>query len=287
MEALLSQFTLLSDQACQDKNFDPSSIDDLLKLFELEAYKSWTAMELEQEKEVKQAEVAMQQAEDYLDRVMEDAMDEFRRFEVEMELMARNEMESLEKTAESARNMGNLMEKAATIASTKYMEAALNSASASMKTAWKGLSTKKAYENDRKASNEVYGTSKSVSLQQQNRTEEQIFAALECYVMLLGCYKPLLCSKLLKGLWPCGISAIGKKWLDNGSEAFMWLKPQRIWPLAQIFQTSSCPKITSWEYKCKTGLEASDQSFRDQRGKFLRAWWQNLDSLCEVGTLQV
>jgi hypothetical protein len=36
-------------------------------------------------------------------------------------------------------------------------------------------------------------------------------------------------------LWPCGISTIGKKWLDNGSEAFMWLKPQRIRPLAQIF----------------------------------------------------
>jgi K+/H+ antiporter YhaU regulatory subunit KhtT len=76
---------------------------------------------------------------------MEDAMDEFRRFEVEMERMARNELESLEKTAESARNMGNLMEKAATIASTKYMEAALNSASASMKTAWKGLSAKKVH----------------------------------------------------------------------------------------------------------------------------------------------
>ncbi|XP_011005728.1 PREDICTED: uncharacterized protein LOC105111934 [Populus euphratica] len=145
MEALLSQFTLLSNQACQDKNFDPSSIDNLMKLFETEAYNSWAAMELEQEMEVKQAEVAMQQAEDYLDTVMEDAIDEFRRFEVEMERMARNELESLEKTAESARNMGNLMEKAATVASTKYMEAALNSASASMNTAWKGLSAKKVH----------------------------------------------------------------------------------------------------------------------------------------------
>ncbi|KAJ6741417.1 MATERNAL EFFECT EMBRYO ARREST 9 [Salix viminalis] len=143
MEALLSQFALLSSQACQDKNFDPSSIDDLLKLFEIEAYKSWAEMECEQVKEVKQAEVAMQQAEDYLDSVMEDAMDEFTRFEVELERMARNELGDLEKTAESARNMGNLMEKAAAIASTKYMEAALNSATASMKTASKGLSTKK------------------------------------------------------------------------------------------------------------------------------------------------
>ena len=145
MEALLSQFALLSSQACQDKNFDPSSIDDLLKLFEIEAYKSWAEMECEQVKEVRQAEVAMQQAEDYLDSVMEDAMDEFRRFEVEMERMARNELGDLEKTAESARNMGDLIEKAATIASTKYMEAALDSATASMKTASKGLSTKKVH----------------------------------------------------------------------------------------------------------------------------------------------
>ncbi|CAK7323358.1 unnamed protein product [Dovyalis caffra] len=145
MEALLAQFTLLSDQACHDKNFDPSSIDDLMKLFEVEAYNAWAAMVLEQEEEVKEAEVAMEQAEDYLDSVMESAMDEFRRFELEMESMARKELESLERTADSARNMGNLMEKAATIASKKYMEAALNSATASMKTAWKGLSSKKVH----------------------------------------------------------------------------------------------------------------------------------------------
>lgn len=143
MEALLYQFTLLSNQACQDKNFDPSTIEDLMKLFEIEAYKSWAAMELEQEKEVKEAEVAVQQAEDYLDSAMESAMDEFRRFEEEMERMEKAELESLEKTADGARKMGNLMEKAATIASKRYIEAALNSATASMKSAWKGLSSNK------------------------------------------------------------------------------------------------------------------------------------------------
>ncbi|KAG6743475.1 hypothetical protein POTOM_052169 [Populus tomentosa] len=61
------------------------------------------AMELEQEMEVKEAEVAVQQAEDYLDSDMESAMDEFRRFEEEMERMAMSELESLERTAESAR----------------------------------------------------------------------------------------------------------------------------------------------------------------------------------------
>ncbi|KAB5519026.1 hypothetical protein DKX38_023345 [Salix brachista] len=146
MEALLYQFTLLSNQAFQDKNFDPSSTDDVMKLFEIEAYKSWASMELEQEKEVEEAEVAVQEAEDCLESDMESAMDEFRRFEEEMERMARSELESLERAGESARKMGNLLGKAAAIASKKYMEAALNSATASMKTAWKGLSSKKPHD---------------------------------------------------------------------------------------------------------------------------------------------
>ncbi|KAJ1435006.1 hypothetical protein SESBI_05375 [Sesbania bispinosa] len=145
MEALLSQFTFLSDQALQDKNFDPSTIEDLMKLFEIESYKAWAAAELEQEKEVEEAESAMQEAENYLDSVMESAMDEFRRFEQEMERMSKAEMESLVQTAEGARKMGNLMEKAASIASKRYIEAALNSATASMKSAWKGLSSGKVH----------------------------------------------------------------------------------------------------------------------------------------------
>ncbi|XVF45755.1 hypothetical protein PTKIN_Ptkin02bG0231700 [Pterospermum kingtungense] len=145
MEALLSQFTFLSDQAVQDKNFDPSTIEDLMKLFEIESYKAWAAMELEQEKEVEEAETTMHQAEDYLDSVMESAMDEYRRFEEEMERMAMAELKGLEETAEKARKMGNLMEKAATIASKKYIEAAVNSATASMKSAWKGLSSHKVH----------------------------------------------------------------------------------------------------------------------------------------------
>ncbi|XP_015583888.1 uncharacterized protein LOC8261781 [Ricinus communis] len=145
MEALLSQFTLLSNQALQDKDFDPSTIEDLMKLFEIEAYRSWAAMELAQEKEVQEAEKAMDRAEDYLDSVMESAMDEFRRFEEEMERMAKAELDSLERTGETARKMGNVMEKAATIASKKYIEAALNTATASMKSAWKGLSSNKVH----------------------------------------------------------------------------------------------------------------------------------------------
>ncbi|KAG6651924.1 hypothetical protein CIPAW_06G147400 [Carya illinoinensis] len=144
MEALIYHFTLLSDQALQDKTFDPSTIEDLMKLFEIEAYKSWAAMEQEQQKEVEEAETELQQAEDYLDSVLESAMDEFRRFEAELESRSKAELKSLVETGEKARKMGNLMEKSATVASKRYMEAALNSATASMKSAWKGLSSKKA-----------------------------------------------------------------------------------------------------------------------------------------------
>ncbi|KAK5818950.1 hypothetical protein PVK06_023902 [Gossypium arboreum] len=60
MEALLSQFTFLSDQALQgNKNFDPSAMEDLMKLFEIESYKAWAALELVEEKQVKGAEITM------------------------------------------------------------------------------------------------------------------------------------------------------------------------------------------------------------------------------------
>lgn len=117
-----------------------------MRLFEIEAYRSWAAMELEHPEEVEEAETAVQRAdEDYLDSVMESAMDEFRRFEEELERMSTAELKSLVDTAENARNMGNLMDKVTTVASNWYIEAALNSATASMKSAWKGLSSKKVH----------------------------------------------------------------------------------------------------------------------------------------------
>ncbi|CDO97544.1 unnamed protein product [Coffea canephora] len=142
MEALIYQFTILSDEALQDKNFDPSTIEDLMRLFELESYKAWAAMELEQEKEVQEAESCVEEAEEYLDSVMESAMEEFRRFEEEMNRACQAEYDSLVNVAESARTMGRSLEKAATNASKKYIEAAMNSATASMKSAMKALSSK-------------------------------------------------------------------------------------------------------------------------------------------------
>lgn len=141
MEALISQFTFLSDQALQDKNFDPSTIEDLMRFFEIESYKAWAAMELEQEKEVEEAETEMKETEDYLDSVMESAMEEFRRFEEEMNQTFMAEYSSLVNVAEKARKMGKSMEKAATVASKRYIEAAVNSATASMKSAMKTLSS--------------------------------------------------------------------------------------------------------------------------------------------------
>ncbi|KAI3412615.1 uncharacterized protein J3R85_017146 [Psidium guajava] len=146
MDALFTQFAFLSDQALHDKNFDPAAIeDDLMRLFEVEAYKSWAAAELDHLAGAEAAEAEVEWAEAYLDSVMEDAMEEFRRFEAEMDRMAKEEMESLVATGERARRMGSLMEKAATMASKKYIEAAVNSATASMKSAWKGISSHKVH----------------------------------------------------------------------------------------------------------------------------------------------
>ncbi|KAF5179429.1 maternal effect embryo arrest [Thalictrum thalictroides] len=143
MEALLSQFSFLSNQALHDKNFDPSTIEDLMKFFEIEAYNSWASMEADLEKEVQEAEMSMKDAEDYLDSVMESAMEEFRWFEHELDTTAKAELESLVRAGENAKMMGKSMENAATIAAKKYMEAALHSATTSMKSAWKkGLSSK-------------------------------------------------------------------------------------------------------------------------------------------------
>ncbi|XVE91300.1 hypothetical protein DITRI_Ditri20bG0142500 [Diplodiscus trichospermus] len=67
----------------------------------------------------------MKQAEDYLNSLMEAAMDEFRQFEEEMERMSMAEMKCLEETTEKAREMGNLEEKSSIFASKKYIDVAV------------------------------------------------------------------------------------------------------------------------------------------------------------------
>ncbi|CAM8965038.1 hypothetical protein QQ045_003679 [Rhodiola kirilowii] len=139
MEDLIAQFTIFSHQALTDKSFDPSTIEDLMKLFELESYKAWAAAELEHYEEAEQAEISLQNAEEYLDSVMESAMDEFTRFEEEFDRMAMAEMKSLEEMGESARRFGNIMETSAYVASKKYVEATATSAASTMKSAFRGI----------------------------------------------------------------------------------------------------------------------------------------------------
>ncbi|CAL1412280.1 unnamed protein product [Linum trigynum] len=67
-----SIFCLLADELLRDKHFDPSKIDsDLMKLFELEACKAWTVLE----------------------STIKAAITELRRFEEEMDEMAKGELE--------------------------------------------------------------------------------------------------------------------------------------------------------------------------------------------------
>ncbi|CAM8888809.1 hypothetical protein QQ045_027423 [Rhodiola kirilowii] len=100
MEDLIAQFTVLSNRALTDKSFDPSTIEHLMELFELESYKAWAAAELELTNEAERAEIELREAEEYLDSVMESAMDEFGRFEADFDRMAMVEMKSLkEKSA--------------------------------------------------------------------------------------------------------------------------------------------------------------------------------------------
>ncbi|CAA2933984.1 uncharacterized protein LOC105169149 isoform X1 [Olea europaea subsp. europaea] len=123
------------------QEFNPSTTENIIRLSEVEAYKVWARVELEQEKEVEEAENYMKKTKDYLDSVMESAMEEHRLFEEEMNTMAMAEHDSLVNEAKIARKTSKSLEKAATFASNKYIQAAAKSASSSMKTALKVVSS--------------------------------------------------------------------------------------------------------------------------------------------------
>ncbi|KAG9451077.1 hypothetical protein H6P81_011042 [Aristolochia fimbriata] len=135
MEALLAQFSFLSDQAMRDKDFDPSTIEELMELFEQEVYHSWNSMDAEARKAVDEAEMSLKEAEAYLDSLLESSLEEFREFEKEAERESKTEMNGLVRDANAAKTMGEMIGKAATTYSNKYIEAALASATASVKSA--------------------------------------------------------------------------------------------------------------------------------------------------------
>lgn len=139
MDGLMSQFTLLSDQALRDRSFDPSKIEDLMQKVEGEVYKSWTAAKCESQDEESKAKAALEEAKAALDSAMERAMGEFRQFEAEGNRILK------EQRNKRTRTTGNQMQKAATVASKKYVKAAINSATTSMRSAPKGLSNRKVH----------------------------------------------------------------------------------------------------------------------------------------------
>ncbi|XP_077250095.1 maternal effect embryo arrest 9 [Tasmannia lanceolata] len=140
MDALLSQFSFLAKQALQDKNFDPMRMEELMKLFDIEAYNSWAAMEVEGKKEAEEAEISMREAEEHLESLMDMAMEDFHSFNHEVEHTYKAELNSLVRTAKAVKKLGDSVGKSAAIASKKYIDAANLSAMASMKSAWNGFS---------------------------------------------------------------------------------------------------------------------------------------------------
>ncbi|KAI3859744.1 hypothetical protein MKW92_005407 [Papaver armeniacum] len=144
LENLLYEFFFLSDQACQNRSFDPSKIEDLMERFEIEPNNSFASMETQMKVECEEAENFMRDAEYEMNLAMEKAMEDFRTFEAEFDRMAKEDHDNLLRVANGTKKMGNSMENSATLASKKYMEASLASAKASMKSAWKGFSVKPA-----------------------------------------------------------------------------------------------------------------------------------------------
>ncbi|WOL08801.1 hypothetical protein Cni_G17554 [Canna indica] len=136
MEALFSQLSFLANQALDDKNFDPSKIEELLALFEQEAYGSWAAADAEHRKAADDAKVSMKEAEDYLDSLMEAAMADFRSSYDAADRTAAAELSSLERTADATQKVAKSLGSAATGASKKYMDAAMAAAVAAMKSAF-------------------------------------------------------------------------------------------------------------------------------------------------------
>ncbi|XP_068636798.1 uncharacterized protein [Aristolochia californica] len=134
MEALLAQFSFFSDQALQDKNFDPATIEELMDLFEQEVYHSWNSMDAEARKAVDEAELSQKEAEEYLNSRLESSMEDFRELEKDAE------QDGLVRDSNAVKKMGEMIGKAASSYSDKYIEAALSSATATMKSARKGLS---------------------------------------------------------------------------------------------------------------------------------------------------
>lgn len=140
MDALLADFSLLAGEALRDKSFDPARIESLMLLFEQEAERSWNQAEADGEKEALDADASMKEAEAYLISLMDTSEAELVVFEKTAAAKTESEMQSLIREAKLVNKVGKLMGKAADVYSNKSIDAALVSATASMKRAWSGFS---------------------------------------------------------------------------------------------------------------------------------------------------
>lgn len=136
MEALFSELSLLANQALVDENFDPTKIEELLGLFEQEAYASWSSVETEHQKAAQDATNSLKEAEDYLDSIMEAAMAEFWNSYDATEKASKEELSNLVHAADATWKMGQSLGAAVAGASEKYLDAAVPSAMATMKSAF-------------------------------------------------------------------------------------------------------------------------------------------------------
>lgn len=140
MDALFADFSLLAGEALRDKSFDPARIESLMVLFEQEAERSWYQAEADGDKEALDSDAAMKEAEAYLVSLMDASEAELLAFGKTAAKNTESEMQSLIGEAKLVNKVGKLMSKAADVYSNNYIDAALVSATASMKRAWSGFS---------------------------------------------------------------------------------------------------------------------------------------------------
>ncbi|KAH7678919.1 hypothetical protein IHE45_06G025400 [Dioscorea alata] len=133
METLFYELSILANQALDDQHFDPSKIEDLMALFEQEAYISSSSSELHHE-------TTMTKVENQLNALMDEAMEEYYKCCEEAERCCQEEMSALLDAAERAKKLGQSLSSAASILSKKYIDAARSSAVATMKSAFSSVS---------------------------------------------------------------------------------------------------------------------------------------------------
>ncbi|KAK1308620.1 hypothetical protein QJS10_CPA09g00202 [Acorus calamus] len=141
MEALFNQFSTMSNQTLTGDNpFNPYDVDHLLHLFELEAYNSWSSYAAASHASslafAAEAESSIKAAESDMDALLASAMDEFHRTVQEAERLSESETRGLVRAAEKVKKAGESVGSAASVASKRYLDGAVASATATMRSAF-------------------------------------------------------------------------------------------------------------------------------------------------------